>query len=125
MTTYNGWTNYATWRVNLEFFDGVAASDHIGTGGRDRLASLMEALRDMVEAHISHGSNTGIARDYALAFIEEVNWREIAEHMLEGEEEEEEEEEEEGATLADPPATIEIECSPYMQAMIKAALGDN
>ena len=19
---YNGWTNYATWRVNLEFFDG-------------------------------------------------------------------------------------------------------
>jgi len=20
-TTYNGWTNYATWRVNLELFD--------------------------------------------------------------------------------------------------------
>ena len=20
--TYNGWTNYATWRVNLELFDG-------------------------------------------------------------------------------------------------------
>ena len=20
--TYNGWTNYATWRVNLEWFDG-------------------------------------------------------------------------------------------------------
>ena len=21
-TTYNGWTNYATWRVNLELLDG-------------------------------------------------------------------------------------------------------
>jgi hypothetical protein len=21
--TYNGWTNYATWRVNLEIFDGT------------------------------------------------------------------------------------------------------
>lgn len=45
MTTYNGWTNYATWRVNLEIFDGTSASDHIGTGGRNRLASLTEALR--------------------------------------------------------------------------------
>jgi len=27
MTTdknYNGWTNYATWRVNLEMFDGMS-----------------------------------------------------------------------------------------------------
>jgi len=21
--SYNGWTNYATWRVNLEMFDGA------------------------------------------------------------------------------------------------------
>ena len=21
--TYNGWTNYATWRINLEIFDGL------------------------------------------------------------------------------------------------------
>jgi len=23
MSTYNGWTNYVTWRVNLEIFDGM------------------------------------------------------------------------------------------------------
>lgn len=23
MMKYNGWTNYATWRVNLEMFDGM------------------------------------------------------------------------------------------------------
>lgn len=25
--TYNGWTNYATWRVNLEMFDGMSPRD--------------------------------------------------------------------------------------------------
>jgi hypothetical protein len=25
--TYNGWTNYATWRVNLEMFDGLDIAD--------------------------------------------------------------------------------------------------
>ena len=26
-TKYNGWTNYATWRVDLEVFDGVNPND--------------------------------------------------------------------------------------------------
>jgi len=106
MTTYNGWTNYATWRVNLELFDGTTASDHIGTGGRDRLASLMEALRDTAETFITE-SSMGLARDYALAFIEDVSWREIAEHMLE--DEDEDEDEDERTMLADPPAVIVID----------------
>ena len=29
--TYNGWTNYATWRVHLEMFDGMEVDE------RDRL----------------------------------------------------------------------------------------
>ena len=27
---YNGWSNYATWRVALEFFDGVSLSGNNG-----------------------------------------------------------------------------------------------
>jgi hypothetical protein len=27
-TKYNGWTNYATWRVNLEMFDGANWNDY-------------------------------------------------------------------------------------------------
>lgn len=92
MTTYNGWTNYATWRVNLEIFDGTTASDHIGpgrfTGGR--MLALMDVLRDKVEEMLSD-TNNNIARDYALAFIEDVNWGEIADHMLEDEDEDEDE----------------------------------
>jgi hypothetical protein len=28
-TDYNGWTNYATWRVNLEIFDGMEPREWI------------------------------------------------------------------------------------------------
>ena len=66
--TYNGWTNYATWRVNLELFDGSK-----GTWTAD-------SARDFVEDVIIDSTPDGIARDYALAFISDVNWHEIAAH---------------------------------------------
>ena len=68
--TYNGWTNYATWRINLEIFDGL-----------DQVWDADEA-RQYVEDYI-HASSSGIARDYALAFISDVNWHEIAAHHQE------------------------------------------
>lgn len=80
---YNGWTNYATWRVRLEMFDGDFASDN------DLDAyDLGQSLRDTAEEMISEQSE-GLAQDYALAFLAEVNWREIAEHMIEDYREEE------------------------------------
>jgi len=74
--TYNGWTNYATWRVNLEVFDGS-----------DWSCYTADAMRDYVEDVIC-GSAGGWARDYALAFISDVNWHEIAKHYQEEAEEE-------------------------------------
>ena len=76
--SYNGWTNYATWRVNLELFDGYDASD-LPRDPSDAAA----ALEDMAEELICEQAPEGLARDYALAFISDVNWREIAAHMLE------------------------------------------
>jgi len=73
--TYNGWTNYATWRINLEVFDG---------GNWDRYQA--DDLRQFVEDHI-HETSSGIARDYALAFIQDVNWTEIAAHLVDEDEE--------------------------------------
>jgi len=68
MSNYNGWTNYATWRVNLEMFDGYE-----GTLSAD-------TAREIVEEYIEGSSVEGLARDYALAFIADVNWHEIAGH---------------------------------------------
>lgn len=83
--TYNGWTNYATWRINLEIFDGSQASDY-GRYGRDDAADLASVLQDSAMEAVSYGSK-GLALDYALAFMSDVNWREIADHMLEDVEE--------------------------------------
>ena len=71
-TKHNGWTNYATWRVNLEMFDGSEQENQW----------TAESARDFVEEIIIDSTPEGVARDYALAFIADVNWHEIAEHYL-------------------------------------------
>ena len=82
-TTYNGWTNYATWRVNLEIFDGVPANDFDGTDDSEvDLHYVAEQLKDYAEELIMVTSEHGLARDYALAFLSDVNWYEIAQHMV-------------------------------------------
>jgi hypothetical protein len=70
---YNGWTNYATWRVNLEIFDGWQVDAPMDG----------DAAREMVEEIIESTTPEGVARDYALAFLSDVNWREIADHVNE------------------------------------------
>ena len=77
--TYNGWTNYATWRVNLEVFDGMDA-DSFDLSQQDY--ALADDLKEYVESYIDESTPDGIAKDYAMAFLDDVNWREIAEHMI-------------------------------------------
>ena len=80
-TKHNGWTNYATWRVNLEMFDAMTVHDFSideATEVCDFALTLKEWAMDCIE----DSSGFGWARDYAFAFLNDVNWREIAEHML-------------------------------------------
>lgn len=76
-TTYNGWTNYATWRINLELIDQDYYIENF-TGTDTYELSL--ALQNYVESLLEETSD-GITLDYALAFISDVNWYEIAEHI--------------------------------------------
>jgi hypothetical protein len=78
--TYNGWTNYATWRVNLELFDDFRVMDK---ELMDDTYVLSKYLRETAEVYIEDSSTDGLARDYALAFLSDVNWYEIAKHMIE------------------------------------------
>lgn len=76
---YNGWTNYETWRVNLEIFDGMDLEDHeVDAGFHDGVA---EYLKDTAEELVV-GEATGLAKSYALAFMANVNWHEIAKHYM-------------------------------------------
>ena len=82
-TKYNGWTNYATWRVNLEMFDGANWNDYY-IGSFPEPYDLGLALKEHTQALIyeAGGGEGNIAVDYALAFLSDVNWYEIAKHMI-------------------------------------------
>ena len=75
---YNGWTNYATWRVQLEVFDGL----ELGEWNLETLDArdLADWMREHAETHVTETSKEGFARDYALAFLAYVNWHELAEN---------------------------------------------
>ena len=69
--THNGWTNYETWRVNLEIFADLDAEDWEDVTG--------EWCKDYAEELVSCEQEESYALDYALAFLGPVNWYEIAE----------------------------------------------
>jgi len=71
-TTYNGWTNYATWRVNLELFD----SWEIETTPGECKHLALEIIFPDDEAE-------SFAISYALSFLSDVNWYEISESINE------------------------------------------
>jgi hypothetical protein len=85
-TKYNGWTNYATWRINLEIFDGFDVEEYYSNLDQDDAHGLGQSLRDYAEQVIFEcgecNPNT-LAGSYAMAFLDDVNWYEIAKHMLE------------------------------------------
>jgi len=89
--TYNGWTNYETWRVNLEMFDADFASYN-----RLDAYDLGQMLREMA-LEIVGAEASGIALDYAEAFLNSVNWYEIASMNIEAYRPEADEDEEEDA----------------------------
>ena len=84
-TSYNGWTNYATWRVNLEIFDGIDPREMGWL--KLNLYDLADALQEYAAEVVTMGAS-GLALDYAIAFMADVNFREIANSIVEGYEDE-------------------------------------
>jgi len=77
---YNGYTNYATWRVNLEIVEQM-----------DIEFAVEEDLRfdaDMVEEWVEYAvfgdeDSSDFMSDYARAFLNEVNYHELANNLNE------------------------------------------
>jgi hypothetical protein len=74
---YNGWTNYATWRVNLEILGDIQFEEK--TSADD----LKEIVEDCVFRNPNTCDTPRLVEDYARAFISEVNFYEIAENINE------------------------------------------
>jgi hypothetical protein len=91
---YNGWTGkgnrasaYATWRVNLEICDDYCNSllEDIEHGHVERfeyLSTLRDTLEELVTELVTGEDydQQNLATQYAMAFLGDVSWYEIAEH---------------------------------------------
>ena len=80
-----GWSNYATWRVNLEILSDHDFAQQVLEGGA---LPIVEDLENIVNETLfgeyrAHNTLTStLTEDYARAFISEVNYHEILEHIL-------------------------------------------
>jgi hypothetical protein len=85
---YNGWTNYQTWRINLEVVDGMTLDTlgfdlhEVDTDEVADVESLAEAIESYVEEIVTNGVPDGLALNLAQSFLSEVDWMEIAEHII-------------------------------------------
>jgi len=73
---YNGWANYATWRVNLEILGDIEFENKMSA------EDIKEIVEDVVFSQYELGiKGAGFIEDYARAFISQVNFYEIAENI--------------------------------------------
>jgi len=86
--TYNGWTNFETWKINLEVLDDY--SSHIIDS--ERVKETLETddfdLAEQLEDYVFEVLNFDqcekehlLLSNYAYWFIKEVNFIEIARHI--------------------------------------------
>jgi hypothetical protein len=89
---HNGWTNYATWRIALEMFDGYTAEDlnpNAEKATREDCKEYVETfIEDTTRFYRSLDKNEGrngnglvYIGGWANAFLADVNWQEIADHL--------------------------------------------
>lgn len=86
---YNGWTNYETWRINLEILDDYADAypetieeyAEQEDGSYD-LSKILEEHVDEAITSFGELKDDCLAVSYARAFASEANYYEIAENMI-------------------------------------------
>ena len=77
MNEYNGWTNYETWLVNLEM--GLTDDSHAFEARN--LDDLIVDLKEYAENAIE--SDNTLATNFASIILSKVDWKDIAEVVLE------------------------------------------
>ena len=73
-TKYNGWTNFSTWKVNLEILSDMEFEEQVSA----------DYLKDLVEEIVFEDSDINTLQSgYAQAFLSDVNFYEIANNINE------------------------------------------
>jgi hypothetical protein len=88
VTGYNGWTNYETWRTNLELLSKYDVGEFMGDNcfafpdDRDDAVDKLAAQFEDDAHNVVEEQATGWALDLARGFLSRVDWREIASHYV-------------------------------------------
>ncbi len=83
--SYNGWTNYETWRINLELCDGLSVDDFGHYFGENHIAidrdELAEAIKDYCKDYFESETKDDLSLSIINYFLQSVNWHEIANRL--------------------------------------------
>lgn len=80
---YNGWTNYWTWKYNLELLDSEFWRDQVEEGYYTNIYDLSKALEESADEVIEISGLPDWAENWISAAFSEVNWYEIAKGIAE------------------------------------------
>lgn len=78
---YNGWSNYWTWRWNLEFIDEYTVMEYVQEAGDAYELSIM--LRDQAENLVDDIMGENVFTSWMNTILLEINWYEIAQSFYE------------------------------------------
>jgi hypothetical protein len=81
---YNGWTNYWTWKWNLELIDGNFIREMIEEGNYTNIYDLSQYLKEEATELLSIESPAGWIDGFMTAVLSEIDWYEIAENVADG-----------------------------------------
>ena len=86
---YNGWTNYATWLVNLHFCN-LDFTDDVESGAFDDMDAddirchVASWIQELVESYLDEVVDTDnlFVLDVVSTTINDVDWHDIADHYV-------------------------------------------
>ena len=87
--SYNGWKNYETWIVNMEFVGDCELDVFLDPSDLfseveedDRVSHVSNILEDQFEEHIYANVGNSLLLTLLRAASDEVDWDEIAQHLV-------------------------------------------
>ena len=79
--SYNGWSNYETWLVNLHFGDALLSdAEHLESFPRND-SDVKQAVEEYIDADYRE-LNSPFFRDAINSFLADCDWQEIYENLL-------------------------------------------
>lgn len=89
MSKYNGWTNYETWKLAIEFVNDMDTAEMFDMLGfehgseKPEAYDVKERLKDHVEQiFVDECGGDDFIKDWAMVALGSVNYWELAEHLL-------------------------------------------